>query len=102
MIPADLRNATFASLQADLQGRLHAAYTIWQTHGPGTTREVSNRSGWDILSFRPRTTDLYHLGLVKLIGSQGGQGIYRARTQDEFELWAAESRVHQNFQQQLI
>lgn len=92
MKPIDLRNATWTSLQTDIQGRLISAYQAWLAHGPGTTREVAGRAAWDILSLRPRTTDLYHAGLVELIGQRRGQGIYRARTQAEWETWAAGQR----------
>ena len=68
MLPIDIRNATFKSLQSDLNRRNQAALQIWLTHGPGTTKSVAIRGGWDILSFRPRTTDLYQMGLVTLVG----------------------------------
>jgi hypothetical protein len=44
---------------------------------------VSERSGISLLTFRPRTTDLYQLGLVVLEGRSGTEGVYSGRT---FEL----------------
>jgi hypothetical protein len=85
--PIDLRNATWSILQAGLNARLQDVYRIWCQHGPGTTRSVAIRSGCDILSLRPRTTDLYHLGMVELTGRTGNEGIYQARRQSDWELW---------------
>ena len=94
MTPADLRNTNWDRLQSGLQGRLLEIYHVWKTHGPGTTRAVAARSSRDILSLRPRTTDLYKLGLVDLIGSVPGDGgVYRARDRSEWETWQARHSV---------
>ena len=84
----DIRNASWSSIQASLHHRLAAAYQVWCSYGPGTTRDVSQRSGWDILSLRPRTTDLYKLGLVELVGRRGDGGIYKVRPQSDWESWS--------------
>lgn len=76
MKPADLRNATWAEVQTHLGEdllRVHAAYL---EHGPGTTRQLSEKSGISLLTLRPRTTDLYQLGLVECTGRTGSEGIY--------------------------
>ena len=86
MNPVDYRNDTWKSIQDRLSGLRALVYDAWHRHGPGTTREVAARSGIDILTFRPRTTELYQLGLVELaedpgaIGHDipGGEGVYRS------------------------
>jgi hypothetical protein len=99
MKPIDLRNATWDSIHSSLSFRLAVVYGEWIIHGPGTTREVSQRSGRDILSLRPRTTDLYQIGLLELIGRQKNEGIYRARNKSEWEPW---NMLASAGQQQLI
>jgi hypothetical protein len=85
MKPTDYRNETWDSLQARMKDSLCAVLTAWRTHGPGTTREVAARSGIDILTFRPRTTELHQLGFVTLDDGSNGrrEGVYRAFSDDE-------------------
>lgn len=92
MKPIDFRNATFSKLQAELAGRLNAVYRAWVTFGPGTTRRVAERSEIDILALRPRTTDLVVMGLVELCGSETNEGVYRARSQVDWEAWSFKQR----------
>jgi len=92
MKPVDLRNANFASLRNDLESGRKAVYAAWITYGPGTTREVATKSGIDLLTLRPRTTDLCDLGLVELDShARGHEGIYRAVSQDRWEAWHRDS-----------
>ncbi len=86
MTSIDFRNTTFADLKSrgleGLRGRVLAA---WLAHGPCTTRELAARTGIDVLSIRPRTTELLELGLVRLADQQPvkGEGTYRAATEGE-------------------
>ena len=53
----------------------------WRDHGPGTTRQVAQRSGIDLLTLRPATTALCKLGLVELDAKAppvDREGTYRA------------------------
>ncbi|OAI55556.1 hypothetical protein AYO49_05480 [Verrucomicrobiaceae bacterium SCGC AG-212-N21] len=85
MTAIDYRNANFADIQATLQGKRLAALSAWREHGPGTTREVAEKSGMDLLTFRPRTTELLQLGLIGVADPDAGghEGIYRALTEEE-------------------
>lgn len=77
MKPADLRNATWREVQDHLNDDLVRVHEAYVQFGPGTTRAVSERSGISLLTFRPRTTDLFQLGLVKLVGkATGNEGVY--------------------------
>ena len=89
MIPLDFRNATFADLQARLHGQRSIVLRAWQRHGPGTTAQVASRAGMSILSFRPRSTELFQLGYICLADQQPakGEGIYRAREYPEVVVW---------------
>lgn len=90
MKPADLRNATWREVQTHLNDDLRRVHTAWQEHGPGTTRQVSDRAGISLLTFRPRTTDLCDLGLVRLVSRAGTEGVYAHVSMVEAEArWAA-------------
>lgn len=103
MKPADLRNATFDKVCDDLQGRLLEVYRAWCEHGPATTRDLATWSGISILNVRPRTTDLFTLGLVELVGDRRGQeGIYRARAKDDWQIWLASTHPKTESQPILI
>jgi hypothetical protein len=116
MKPIDFSRETYATLKPRLAADKQRVYQAWADHGPGTTREVATRSGIDILTFRPRTTDLVDLGLVRLVEDgeliqrevplepstlnpqhstcvswqhqqHGTEGTYKARTLGEWQQW---------------
>jgi hypothetical protein len=100
MKPVDFRDATFASLREDLAGMRKGAYEAWVVYGPGTTRAVAQASGIDLLTFRPRTTELVQAGLVVVEESEkresgnretgtGTEGVYRVARPEEWERWRA-------------
>lgn len=86
MRPIDLRNATWRDVCGHLTEDLVRVHLAWQAYGPGTTREIAQKSGISLLTFRPRTTDLYKLGLVVLVDQENASGIYAARTREEAEV----------------
>lgn len=103
MKPIDFRNATFDTVQTYIAGQREAVLAAWRKHGPGTTAEVCARATMSILSFRPRTTELYQLGFVTLAEDQGTkgprdqgtkEGTYRVRTDPELREWV---RLQQHF-----
>jgi hypothetical protein len=91
MKPIDYRNETFEMVQArGLVNERLQVYEAFRKHGPGTTRAIARASGIDILNLRPRATELYQLGFLKLIGeatdaspARTNEGIYRAFTPEE-------------------
>lgn len=85
MAPLDYRNATFNDLKSRLSGLRIEVYQAHLDYGPGTTKEIADRSGLSLLTLRPRTTELLDLGFVELIGGHGHEGIYRARSMAEVE-----------------
>ncbi len=115
MIPIDFRNATYEHLRTHLTGLREKVWVAWIAHGPATTREAAKLSGIDLLTFRPRTTELYQLGGVCLaedtetrrhgdaekqtdslsasprlpISASSTEGRYRARTEAEWRAWLA-------------
>ena len=85
MTPIDYRNETFEMVkERGLVRERLAVYQAFAKHGPGTTRAIARASGIDILNLRPRATELYQLGFLKLLGdAAGNEGIYRALTIEE-------------------
>jgi hypothetical protein len=109
MRPIDYRNETFEQLLTrGLVNERLKVYQAFQKHGPGTTREVSRRSGIDILNLRPRATELYQLGFLKLLPIENRQseidnsseGTYRAYTWEEAKAKFFADRARQTRAQQ--
>jgi hypothetical protein len=102
MKPIDFRNETFDQLRERLNDDRELVHRAWLAHGPGTTREVAERAGIDLLSFRPRTTELFQLGLLEVAGKAGHEGIYAARSLPEWERFCAPKRVMGESQLSLV
>ena len=102
MLPRDLSRATFEDLKKLIDHGREQVYRAWLAHGPGTTRDVAAKAAIDLLYFRPRTTELYQIGLLQLIGAEGHQGRYQARTQAEWESYLQSQRLPANTQLALI
>lgn len=79
---------TFKDLQRQL---VHLRLSVWealQEHGPCTTRELANACGIDILTVRPRMTELLQCGFVVEVcdpAKKQHEGIYKALTLPEAE-----------------
>jgi hypothetical protein len=108
----DFRNATFHSLHSELEGLRLRVYEAWIKYGPCTTRALAEHCGIDLLTVRPRTTELLQLGLLEVvtepyevthdiedgygqtaiqatvtINPPPGEGTYRATLQEQWNLW---------------
>lgn len=90
MKPVDLRNANFRELQRNLSAIRSAVLNAWMQYGPETTRVVSERAAMDILTFRPRTTELFQMGLLRMVETLDHEGIYQVRSIPEWEAWRRE------------
>lgn len=81
MKPIDYRKATFAAIQGHLEGNRRNVYDALRTLGPQTTRALAQLAKMDLLTVRPRITELIDLGLVMLCDDEGHrprEGTYRA------------------------
>lgn len=87
MSPIDYRNITFADIKGRLHGDRLTVLEALQLHGPTTTRSLAQTMEWDILSVRPRVTELVQLGLAEIVpGSHPSrEGMYRALSTPEAE-----------------
>lgn len=78
MSPIDLRNATFRDITARLVNLRASIYEALLEHGPCTTRQLARDCGIDLLTVRPRVTELVQLGLAVLVESEHHEGVYKA------------------------
>lgn len=89
MSPIDYRNTTFAEIKGRLHGDRLTVLEALQLHGPTTTRNLAHTMEWDILSVRPRVSELVKLGLVEIVPDAEGhiarEGVYRALSTPEAE-----------------
>ena len=90
MTPTELKNETFESLRGQMTDRRRLAYDVWLRFGPGTNEEVAAKAQWPIRSLQPRTSELYEIGLIAMIGRRDRNGVYQVRSIEEWERWKQE------------
>lgn len=97
-LPIDIRNATWDEVLTHVSDDMLRVHRAWQEHGPGTTRQVAERAGISLLTFRPRNTELYQCGLVECIDwdkKDGGIYEYRSYAQAEAsKAWREDRKSH--------
>lgn len=101
MKPVDLRNEAFEAIRKRLADDRLAVYLALQQHGGCTTRTLARLMERDILSVRPRVSELVDLGAVELYDRHGHEGVYCARTEPEWALWV-EARRTEHAEQMLL
>jgi hypothetical protein len=110
MKATDFRDATFEGIRESLNAWRQVVYVAWQAHGPGTTREIAERSGESLLTLRPRSTELLQMGLLSIVGKtksdqaawRSCEGIYRVTTAEEWEEFRLQMAGEPSGQQLLI
>lgn len=87
MSPATIRDLNWHELQSRLSGLRASVYEALRMHGPCTTRQLAAKAGLDILTVRPRVTELCQLGFASLVDHSphpssisSAEGLYRAHT----------------------
>lgn len=80
LTPREIRDRDFAQLRGRLPEMCVKVYAAFDKFGPGTTREVAERSGIDLLSLRPRACDLVAEGWLECVMRRDREGVYRALT----------------------
>lgn len=84
LTPLDFSKANLADIQKRVTKLRLAVYEALLKHGPCTTRELATAMERDLLTVRPRVTELLELGLVALVGDERThEGTYRALTWSE-------------------
>ncbi|BET67193.1 hypothetical protein ASA1KI_21110 [Opitutales bacterium ASA1] len=85
MTPSQIRNDQYLELAPSLRAIQLQVLAALQERGPSTTRQLADAARIDLLTVRPRVTELVQLGLVALEGREGHEGVYRACTLVEIE-----------------
>lgn len=83
MDPINYKLATWADVQARVVGLRLDVWRALHQHGACTTRELARKSGIDLLTVRPRVTELVQLGLVECLPVGGNEGVYRALSETD-------------------
>jgi hypothetical protein len=78
-----IRDLNFEQLKDRLSGLRQAVHSALQLFGPCTTRVLAHKAGLDILTVRPRVTELVELGFAECTGRNDGEGVYRALNYNE-------------------
>jgi len=106
MKPVDFRNETFAEIYERCEGDRLAVLEALKKHGPCTTRQLAAAMEWDILTVRPRVTELAQIGAVEACDAHGHEGVYRARMlgewMDEVRSRNTRETVGEQMQMQLL
>lgn len=89
----------------ELQGRLiHLRLSVYEAlleHGPCTTRELAAACHIDLLTVRPRMTELVQLGFAVCLDEGGHEGRYQALTLAEAETAFEERKRREEVQEEL-
>jgi predicted transcriptional regulator len=93
MNPSEIRDMNWQQIQDALTGARQSVYNALAATGPCTTLQLAERSGISAFTVRPRVTELFELGLAKLVGKEGREGIYQAVDLDKARAEHARSRL---------
>jgi len=86
MSPIDYRQETWEMVQKRVVSLRLSVWRALAAAGACTTRELAKHSGMDLLTVRPRITELVQLGFVRCLDDKNGhEGTYEARTLAEAE-----------------
>jgi predicted transcriptional regulator len=90
MKPIDICTANFSDMQARLAGDRSTVLAALRQHGPCTTRELATAMHMDILSVRPRVTELCDIGFAEMVAyvkNQKREGVYAAFSDEAARAW---------------
>ncbi|MDF3129266.1 hypothetical protein P0Y35_08670 [Kiritimatiellaeota bacterium B1221] len=79
MKAVDYRNETFDQVKGRMDSTRKEIWAKMQEAARAmTTREIADFTGIDLLTVRPRITELCQIGFVEVEGNPGREGKYRA------------------------
>ena len=79
----DIKRDNWQAIAEQLTDRRLAVWRALIHRGESTSRKLANTMDEDVLTIRPRLTELLQLGFVVLTGKQGHEGTYRACSVEE-------------------
>jgi len=74
--PASIRDANWQEIRDRLDGQRMTIYNELSRVGRATTREIADSLQLDVLTVRPRVTELVQLGFARCVGRDGRDGVY--------------------------
>jgi DNA-binding transcriptional regulator YhcF (GntR family) len=78
----DYRNESFEQVRGRVDGLRQTIWNHMMSRGEAlTTRQIAAETGIDILTVRPRVTELVQIGFAEVDGLAGREGRYRAISQ---------------------
>ena len=83
MLGTDIRDLNWQSIQERVTGLRETVHSALLGVGPCTTRQLAEKSKIDLLTVRPRVTELVELGFAECTGRDAGEGVYRALSYKE-------------------
>jgi hypothetical protein len=83
MLGTDIRDLNWQQLRDRIEGLRATVFSALQLFGPCTTRQLAAKMEVDLLSVRPRVTELVELGFAECIRREAGEGVYRALSYTE-------------------
>jgi hypothetical protein len=89
----DIRRENFEAIFARVEGLRALCWFALAKHGPGTTRQIAEWTGLDLLTVRPRVTELCDLGFAYLADKHKREGVYAARDYAQAQAWHAAQRA---------
>lgn len=81
----ETRRRSYKEAMRDASRLQHAVYAALARRGPHTTIELADLMQMNLLTIRPRMTELLQAGLVKTIGRTRQGALFRACTAEEFD-----------------
>ena len=81
MKTTDVRNLTWQEIRGTLGGMRELIHAWLLTHGPATTKTIAGELNLNLLSVRPRVSELCAWGFAECVGTvDRWDGLYRAVT----------------------
>lgn len=79
----DIKLDNWQAVQSRLTDHRLAVWQALAHRGESTSRKLANYMDEDVLTIRPRLTELLQMGFVILTGKVGHEGTYRACSREE-------------------
>lgn len=83
MKPTDIRNENWEAIQTRITGKRREVYEAFLKGPAATTEQMAARSGINLLTLRPRVTELFDLKLLRLVEKRAGSGVYIGVPEEE-------------------
>ena len=84
----EIKRQVWRQIREQATGQRRLVWEAYRDHGPCTSKAISAATGISLWNVRPRTTELLQMGLLKLVGKDGRDGVYAWVSLEEAETTA--------------